>query len=127
MSGQEHGRSGPPGAPRSTPLLAPARAARLLDDVIFARVVELIDLSGLYDLEEMLAHQLAHLGVNGDVRRAPGAAADEDAEPGRAIARAMIDRALLRLARTSRRWTRAPGSDERCELCGSPCGPEAGV
>jgi len=74
------------------PLLPPARAARLLDDVIFARVAELIDLPRLYDLEALLALQLESLGVEG--------------EGARATAKAMVDRALARIARTSRRWTR---------------------
>lgn len=99
----------------SAPLLSPARAACLLDDVIFTRVVELIDLPRLYDLEAMLALQLEHLG----------AARDE----ARATAKAMVDRALLRVARTSRRWARAgSGSasqpDDACDICGRPCEQE---
>ncbi len=139
MSGRENGpvggapgapRSRPPAAPRTgppaAPLLAPARAAQLLDDVIFTRVVELIDLPRLYDLEAMLALQLDHLGVNGDRGPTPGAPVGEDVEPSRAIARAMVDRALMRLARTSRKWTRwaPPRPDDACDLCGSPCDPE---
>ena len=48
----------------------------------------------------------------------------------RASAKAMIDRALLRVARTSRKWTRwgAPcahgAPDTGCEICGSPCEPQ---
>jgi hypothetical protein len=100
-------------APPNGPLLPPAQAARLLDDVIFTRVAELIDLPGLYDLEAMLALQIEELGV--DVDQAP------------ATAKAMIDRALLRAARTSRKWTRwAPARpDDACEICGGPCDPQA--
>ena len=103
------------------PLLPPARAARLLDDVIFARVAELIDLPRLYDLEALLALQLESLGVEG--------------EGARATAKAMVDRALARIARTSRRWTRrapprtaanaggtadddADADADVCEICG---------
>jgi hypothetical protein len=100
--------SGRPNAPRSgpsAPLLPPARAARLLDDVIFARVAELMDLPRLYDLEAMLALQIEHLGT-----------ASEEA---RAIAKEMVDRALLRVARTSRKWTRwaPPEPDEDAATC----------
>ncbi len=102
------------GAP-NPPLLPPARAARLLDDVIFTRVAELIDLPRLYDLEAMLALQIEELGERS------GAA--------RALAKAMIDRALIRVAQTSRTWTRwaPPGpddADDACDLCGTPCEPE---
>ena len=86
--------------PDSTPLLAPARAAQLLDDVIFSRVVELIDLPRLYDLEAMLALQIEDLGAG--------------IEEARASAKEMVDRALLRLAQTSRKWTRwrPPDADD---------------
>ena len=110
-------RPAQPDAPRpaqpDAPLLPPDRAARLLDDVIFARVAELIDLPRLYDLEAMLALQLESLGAGGDVARAS--------------AKAMVDRALARVARTSRRWTRRgpPSGDDACEICGGPCEPEA--
>jgi hypothetical protein len=88
--------------------------------VIFARVAELIDLPRLYDLEALLALQLESLGADGD-----GA---------RATAKAMVDRALARVARTSRRWTRrAPPSSaaaadtaddaDACEVCGGPRDP----
>ena len=122
------------------PLLTPARAAQLLDDVIFTRVAELIDLPRLYDLEAMLALQLDSLGVNGDHARAPGAPEGPPADasgdppgegehaesPSRAIARAMVDRALMRLARTSRKWTRwaPPEPDDTCDICDSLCDPQ---
>jgi hypothetical protein len=100
-------------APPNGPLLPPAQAARLLDDVIFTRVAELIDLPRLYDLEAMLALQIENLGVD-------GAAAP-------AAAKAMIDRALSRVARTSRKWTRwAPAApDDACGICDGPCDPQA--
>ena len=92
------------------PLLSAAEAARLLDDVIFTRVAELVDLPRLYDLELMLAHQLEHLGASAD-----GA---------RASAKQIIDRALLRFARATRTWTRwattpPPSEADACETCGS--------
>jgi hypothetical protein len=63
----------------------------------------------------MLALQIDHLDAS------PGSE-----ENSRVIAKAMIDRALLRVARTSRKWTRwAPGEpDDACDICGSPCGPQ---
>lgn len=101
----------------NAPLLAPYQAARLLDDVIFARVAELIDLPRLYDLESMLALQIEHLDAGADEARA------------REVAKAMVDRALMRVARTSRKWTRwgsatRPPGDDACDLCGSPCEQE---
>jgi hypothetical protein len=121
--------SGQPNPARPAPLLTPARAARLLDDVIFTRVAELIDLPRLYDLEAMLALQLDSLGVNGDQGSVPGEPAGPGAcaeSPSRAIARAMVDRALMRLARTSRKWTRwaPPEPDDSCDICGNPCDPQ---
>ena len=82
----------------NAPLLPPDQAARLLDGVIFTRVAELIDLPRLYDLEAMIALQIESLGA--------------DRDQGRALAKSMIDRALLRVARTSRKWT--------CDLCDDP-------
>jgi hypothetical protein len=84
----------------SPPLLPPDQAARLLDGVIFTRVAELIDLPRLYDLEAMIALQIESLGA--------------DRDRGRALAKAMIDRALLRVARTTRRWT-CDGCDDSPE------------
>jgi hypothetical protein len=115
----------------NAPLLAPARAARLLEDVIFTRVAELIDLPRLYDLEAMLALQIENLAADGE----------PDHDDARALAKTMVDRALVRVARTSRKWTlldRASGEpagedarsnhvaparpdDDACEICGSPC------
>ena len=72
------------------PLLTPRQAGMLLDDVIFTRVASLIDLPELYDLEVLLALQIESLG--------------ERRERARRTARTLIDRALVRLARTPRRW-----------------------
>jgi hypothetical protein len=132
MSGQANSpRTARPGQAPSAPLMPPARAARLLDEVIFARVAELIDLPRLYDLEAMLALQLDNLGVDSDEARA-GAKQMPNAEPVRRsreaedLARQMIDAALLRVARTSRKWTRwAPANpDDACGICGSSCEPQ---
>ncbi|HWU85649.1 MAG TPA: hypothetical protein VN253_00130 [Kofleriaceae bacterium] len=98
MRGRQHG-----------PLLSPDQASRLLDGVIFTRIAELIDLPRLYDLEAMIALQIESLGA--------------DRDRARTLAKAMIDRALLRVARTSRGWPcrdgPAPG-DGACDLCGGP-------
>jgi hypothetical protein len=94
------------------PLLSAGEAARLLDDVIFTRVAELVDLPRLYDLELMLAHQLEHLGASADGARAG--------------AKEIIDRALLRFARATRTWARwaltppsSPSEADACEACES--------
>ena len=103
------------------PLLPPVRAAQLLDDVIFSRIAELIDLPRLYDLEALLALQIEGMGL--------------DAEAARATAKAMVDRALVRFAQTSRRWVRrAPPAifdededdddDDDCEICSGSREPE---
>lgn len=92
----------------SAPLLPPGDAARLLEDVIFARVAELVDLPRLYDLEAMLALQIESLSGPLD----PRVSGEREAEVARARAKAMIDRALIRLARTSRKWARLDVADE---------------
>jgi hypothetical protein len=100
-------------AAKTTPLLSPVHASQLLDGVLFTRVAELIDLPRLYDLEAMLALQIETLGA--------------DRERARALAKAMIDRALLRVARTTRAWSCRghPGAgDTACELCGGPLAPD---
>lgn len=89
-------------------LLSTEQAARLLDHVIFARIAELVDLPALYDLEAMLAHQIGSLCA--------------DREHGRALARALVDRALLRLADTPRRWQTADPAVGRSPALGR--GPE---
>ena len=84
-----------PKSPSPTPPpLGASQVADLLDHVIYERVVACVDLDALHDLEQwltMLAGDLA--GVS------PDHAAD--------LARAMVDRALLRLPDDMRRYLRA--------------------
>jgi hypothetical protein len=99
------------------PLLSAAEAGRLLDDVIFTRLAELVDLPRLRDLELMLTQQLEQLTASRDAARG--------------LAKEIIDRALLRFARATRMWTEqdpvpsASGTDA-CEDCGD-AGPHAGA
>lgn len=98
----------------SSPLTAD-HAAQLLDELLFERVANLLDVAALYDLEATLTHQIEQLGVPCDHARTR--------------ARTMIDRALLRIAQKPRRWLPttgpAPGI-ECCALCGEPlCGDSA--
>ena len=93
------------------PLLAPAQASKLLEEVIYERVLDFIDLDGLFAFERELWCAYDDAGV-----------ADEADVP--KLVKAMIDRALLRFCEDPRRYIDfgpcAPfGSDPfgDCELC----------
>jgi hypothetical protein len=86
----------------NTVLLSPGHAADLLDNVVYDQVCELIDLAGLADLEMRLAIEIGRLGGTSD---------DEMLD----LSRAMIDRALLRLADDEHRYMRG-GTAEDDEL-----------
>ena len=89
----------------TAPLLTPAQAAQLLDEVIYERLIELVDLDGLHLLEQKLALEIAELDE-----------IDDDAYPD--IAKSMIDRAWHRLAEDPRRYVRfGTGPFVDCELC----------
>jgi len=95
----------PPPPPPPPPPLGATQTASLLDHVIYQQVLACVDLDALDDLEQsltMLAGDLDGVG--------PDHAAD--------LARAMVDRALLRLPDDVRRYLRtASWPFEGCELC----------
>jgi hypothetical protein len=97
--------TGEPHPPGSAPLLAPHQAAVLLDEVIYEQVLACIDLEALYQLEQSLTMTVADFEGGGD------RAADR--------ARALVDRALLRIPDDVRRYLHAFGhpSFAGCELC----------
>lgn len=91
---------------RHPPLVTPAQAASLLDEVIYEQVVECIDLDALYRLEHSLTLLVGELD---------GIADDRVCE----TAKAMLDRALRRLPDDVWRYLRAgdPPPFEGCPLC----------
>ena len=91
-------RQGEPGRQRSgaavsaqVALLSPGHASQLLERVIYEQVRELVDLDALYELELMIATELGTVDAIGQ---------DEQLD----ISRAMIDRALIRLAEDDDRY-----------------------
>ena len=80
MSGQLH-----------TPLIAPDQASKLLDEVVYERVLGFIDLDGLFDFERELWCAYDEAGIAGP-----------DEVP--AIVKAMIDKALIRFCDEPRRY-----------------------
>ena len=91
--------------PLHRPLLTPAQASALLDQVVYEQVLECIDLDALYRLEQSLALLVRDIdGVPGDQICA--------------LATAMMDRALLRLPADLRRYLGAAAWPRTgCELC----------
>jgi hypothetical protein len=78
------------------PLLTPAQASTLLDQVLYEQVLECIDLDALYRVEQSLVMLVGELDGMDEARIA-------------ATATAMLDRALLRLPENMRGYLR--GSD----------------
>jgi hypothetical protein len=76
------------------PLLSPDQASTLLEQVIYEQVVACVDLDALYQLEQSLILQLGEL-----------AGVSDDQVP--QLAKAMLDRALLRLPDDVRRYLQA--------------------
>ena len=94
-----------PEAPPPPPPLGANQAASLLDRVIYEQVLACVDLDALYDLEQSLTM------LAGDL---DGVSADHAAD----LARAILDRALLRLPDDMRRYLRAASWPfQGCELC----------
>jgi hypothetical protein len=98
----------------STPLLAPHQAAVLLDQVLYEQVLACIDLEALYQLEQSLTMTVADFEGDGD------RAAD--------LAKALVDRALLRIPDDVRRYLHALGHPPfaGCELCDEQDAGQAG-
>jgi len=98
-------RAQTPVVPVPAPLLAPAQVQRLLDQVVYERVLDCIDLDALYKLEQSL---VMHLG------EIDGVADDHIAQH----AKVLIDRALLRVPGDARAYlTAAAWPIDGCELC----------
>jgi hypothetical protein len=98
----------------SAPLLAPHQAAVLLDQVIYEQVLACIDLEALYQVEQSLTMTVADFEGDGD------RAAD--------LAKALVDRALLRIPDDVRRYLHAFGHPPfaGCELCDEAEADQAG-
>jgi hypothetical protein len=98
--------TGAPDPAASPPLLAPHQAAVLLDQVIYEQVLACVDLDAMYQLEQSLTMTVADFEGDGD------RAAD--------LAKALVDRALLRIPDDVRRYLHAvsgPSPFAGCELC----------
>jgi len=108
MSAKRHP---PESAPESAPLMAPHQAAVLLDQVIYEQVFECIDLDALYRLEQSLTMIVA----------------DFDRERAADLAKAIIDRALLRIPDDVRSYLHALGGPPfaGCDLCDEDDPPPA--
>ena len=122
MSGEQHPPGSAPGsppgsgrgsgsAPGSAPLLAPAQAAILLDQVIYEQVLECVDLDALYRLEQSLTMIVADF--------------ERDADRAGDLAKAIIDRALLRIPDDVRSYLHAVSGPpfDGCELCDEEARP----
>ena len=83
------------------PLLAPEHAAKLLDEVVYERVLALVDLDGLYRFEQELWFAFHECGIEGD--HVPELVKD------------MLDRALVRALGDPRRY--ATFGPPECSLC----------
>jgi hypothetical protein len=97
---------------RRPPLLTPAQAAALLDQVVYEQVLECVDLDALYRLEQSLTLLVGEIdGVSGD-------------RPCDLVT-AMLDRALLRLPDDLRRSLRTAGWQPPgdCTLCEEETAP----
>jgi len=85
------------------PLIAPHQAAVLLDQVIYEQVLECVDLDAVHRIEQSLTMIVA------------------DFDPDRAgdLAKAIVDRALLRIPDDVRSYLHAVSGPpfEGCELC----------
>ena len=99
--------------PRHPPLVTPAQAASLLDEVIYEQVVECIDLDALYRLEHSLTLLVGELDGITDERVCE-------------TAKAMLDRALRRLPDDVWRYLRAAAMPPLggCALCEEEARPE---
>jgi hypothetical protein len=87
------------------PLLAPGQAAKLLDDLLYERVLGCVDLQALFIIEVDLWVALCECEI----------AADDDAA--KQIAKAMIDRALRRLPDEERRYSLVRPFGTECPDC----------
>jgi hypothetical protein len=87
------------------PLIAPDKAAQLLDDVLYERVLGCVDLAALFTVEFDLWVALSEQEPD---------ASDEHT---RRLAKEMIDRALVRLVHEDRRYAMVRPFGAECGLC----------
>ena len=88
----------------TAPLLAPDVAGKLLEEVIYERVLSFIDLDGLHEFEQQLWLAVGESGI-------------ADAEVGDRV-KELIDAALNKLIDEPRRYmTLGIGNGFDCELC----------
>jgi len=86
------------------PLIAPDVASKLLDGIIYERVLSFVDLDGLYDFEQQLWQAVGESGI----------AEDEIADR----VKDMIDNALKKLVDEPRRYIAfGLGDGFDCDLC----------
>jgi hypothetical protein len=122
--------------PPQPPLLGPAQAQTLLDQVIYEQVLECIDLDALCRLEQSSSSVMASAANSSTIRGtsfAPLAMMAGELEgvgPDKAgdMATAMLDRALLRLPADVRSYLRLAGllsSASGCALCDEETRPGA--
>ena len=106
MSGELHPRGTPPGVPPLPPLLTPAQAAALLDQVVYEQVLECVDLEQLYHVAQSLDSMI------GEIDGIPDDRAGD-------LARSILDRALLRLPDDLRGYLRVSeyAARDECILC----------
>ena len=95
-----------PPPPSQPPALEAGQTASLLDQLVYEQVLACVDLDGLYSLEQSITLMAGDLDGVG-----PDRAAD--------LAKAMLDRALLRLPDDMRRYLRAADflACDGCVLC----------
>jgi hypothetical protein len=87
------------------PLLTPAQATNLLEQVLFEQVLECLDLDAIYRLEQSLTMLVGEID---------GVAEDKAAD----TAKAMLDRALLRVPDNVRTYLNASSwLGSGCVLC----------
>jgi hypothetical protein len=84
-------------------VIAPDKAGKLLDEVVFERVMSFVDLKGLCLFQQELEFALIEVGVE----------YDEVAQ----VAKGMVDDALHRVADDPRYEAYAPGTSRECALC----------
>ena len=87
MSGELH--------PRVESLMSPDKASKLLDDILYERVLRCVDLEALFMIEVDLWVALSECDDAGD---------DAGDEAAKLVAKEMIDRALRRLTDEERRY-----------------------
>jgi hypothetical protein len=106
MTGMPHPPGTPPGVPALPPLLTPAQAAILLDQVIYEQVLACIDLDELYRVGHSLTLMIDELD---------GIPADRVSD----LARSILDRAVLRLPDDLRGYLRVSeyAARDACFLC----------